>query len=377
MRHPATWISIAALIIALLLGALALWRDEGDTTSVDRSGGCLVGSGRIINGSVDLEDLSPAARKRLKGAIGQAGAAGTVGPQGSTGATGAQGGTGSSGPRGKQGKQGSQGATGAQGPKGDTGDQGPKGDTGASGAAGAKGDTGATGPQGEKGDTGATGAQGEKGDKGDTGLSGTSVLSGDVGPDPGIGNLGDFYIDTTTYTIYGPKTGAGWGTGTCLIGPAGGGVPPYQGALYSTSSQSVNADDSPTPIVFQEEDPAVKDGVSWGGVGDPSLVRITHAGIYNFQWSAQLNMGVNNTHTVFIWPKVNGVVVPWSNTSYTLNTNKDRIAPALNYVFALPANSTFELLMASSEDTMEILADPAPASGPEIPGIILTVTRVG
>lgn len=331
----------------------------------------MVDSGRIVNGSIDIADLSPSARRALKGATGARGRVGVVGPQGVAGASGSTGPSGQPGAAGKQGrrgKQGATGATGAQGPKGYTGAQCPKGDTGASGTIGTKGDTGATGPQGEKGD---------KGDKGDTGLSGTSVLSGEAEPSAGIGNLGDFYIDTTTYTIFGPKTGAGWGTGTCLIGPAGGGVPPHQGALYSTSSQRVNADDSPTPIVFQQEDLSVKDGVSWGGVADPSLVRITHAGIYNFQWSAQLDMSVNNTHTIYIWPKVNGVVVPWSNTSYTLDTNKDRIAPALNYVFAMPANSTFELLMASSEDTMEILADPTTASGPEIPGLILTVTRVG
>jgi hypothetical protein len=35
------------------------------------------------------------------------------------------------------------------------------------------------------------------------------------------GNDGDFYIDTASSTIYGPKTGGVWGAGVSLIGPVG------------------------------------------------------------------------------------------------------------------------------------------------------------
>ena len=34
-----------------------------------------------------------------------------------------------------------------------------------------------------------------------------------------VGVTGDFYIDTTAWTIYGPKSGTNWGSGTSLIGP--------------------------------------------------------------------------------------------------------------------------------------------------------------
>jgi hypothetical protein len=36
-----------------------------------------------------------------------------------------------------------------------------------------------------------------------------------------IGANGDFYINTTTNTLYGPKAGGNWPTGTSLVGPAG------------------------------------------------------------------------------------------------------------------------------------------------------------
>ncbi len=342
-RHLATAIATAALIIALATAGYVIFGESSEPDST-AGGGCLVGSGRIINGSVGLDDLSPEAKRELQGRLGKQG---EIGPQGYPGYPGSQGDAGATGQAGATGKPGRQGRTGAQGAKGDTGAQGSPGDVG---------------PQGDKGDTGA---------------AGTAVLSGSSTPDPGLGQPGDFYIDTTTYSIYGPKTGSGWGTPTCLIGPAGGGPTPYHGSLYSTASQAVNADGSPTPIEFQEEDLVVKDGVSWGGAGGPSEVSITNPGIYNFQFSAQIDMAANNTHTIFIWPRVDGANVPWSNSSVSLNTDKDRVIAAWNWVFAMDAGSTFELTMASDEPTMRILADPAPLRGPEIPGVILTVTRVG
>jgi hypothetical protein len=191
----------------------------------------------------------PAGPPGPTGPQGPTGATGASGPQGATGATGPQGPVGSTGPIGPQGYSvrsaarnptasdgvdgdfwintatnvmygpkaagawpgigtslvGPAGATGAQGPTGPTGAQGPQGNTGATGAQGPQGNTGPTGP------TGATGA---------TGAAGASVLNG-AGPPSTVGNVGDFYIDTTAHAIYGPKGTGGtpWGGPTSLIGP--------------------------------------------------------------------------------------------------------------------------------------------------------------
>lgn len=55
---------------------------------------------------------------------------------------------------------------------------------------------------------------------GAAGLDGKTVLNGVVVPTT-EGVDGDFYINTATYDIYGPKTGGVWGSGTSLIGPPG------------------------------------------------------------------------------------------------------------------------------------------------------------
>lgn len=89
-----------------------------------------------------------------------------------------------------------------------------------------KGDTGSTGPQGiqgiqgVKGDTGATGTAGTNGTNGTNGVDGKTVLNGSTNPTT-QGNNGDFYINTATNTLFGPKTAGAWGTGVSLVGPTG------------------------------------------------------------------------------------------------------------------------------------------------------------
>ncbi len=81
------------------------------------------------------------------------------------------------------------------------------------GATGAKGDTGAAGAAGAAGVAGATGA---------TGPAGKSTLNGTSGPTSADGNVGDFFINTSTNKIYGPKTAGGWpSTGISMVGTAG------------------------------------------------------------------------------------------------------------------------------------------------------------
>ena len=73
-------------------------------------------------------------------------------------------------------------------------DLGPIGATGATGTAGA---TGATGTAGATGATGTTGS---------SGTAGTRIYSGSgYPPSPDVGVTGDYYLNTLTGILYGPK----------------------------------------------------------------------------------------------------------------------------------------------------------------------------
>ena len=66
-----------------------------------------------------------------------------------------------------------------------------------------------------------------------------TILSGTAAPGAGVGNVGDFFLDTTNLLLYGPKTAGGWGTGTSIKGPKGDKGDkgdPGSGNIYSSST---------------------------------------------------------------------------------------------------------------------------------------------
>jgi hypothetical protein len=79
------------------------------------------------------------------------------------------------------------------------------------------------------GPAGPAGADGEDGDSivgpagadGEDGADGKTVLSGSGAPASGTGSNGDFYVDTTSWVIYGPKASGSWPSGVSIVGPAG------------------------------------------------------------------------------------------------------------------------------------------------------------
>ena len=76
--------------------------------------------------------------------------------------------------------------------------------------------------------------------------SSSAVLSGSGAPSSGLGVDGDFYIDTSAWNIYGPKASGAWGSANSLVGPQG-------------------AQGNPGPDTYSAGNPS-----DWGGAGAPA-----------------------------------------------------------------------------------------------------------
>ncbi len=91
------------------------------------------------------------------------------------------------------------------------------------------------------GSDGIPGPQGGKGDPGLAGLDGNSLLNGKGAPATTLGKNGDFYIDTSKNTLYGPKTNNIWTVATNLVGPAGASGANGYNSLVKVTSEAVGA----------------------------------------------------------------------------------------------------------------------------------------
>lgn len=136
------------------------------------------------------------------------------------------------------------------------------------------GKDGVTGPQGTTGEKGDQGLVGPAGPKGENGKSGSNIYSGRVLPSSTTGVVGDYYINTATGFLYGPKTATGWGTGYSLKGPAG-----ATGATGTAGSKTWSGSGVP--------------GVSLGSIGDFYLDKSSYL-LYgpktNTGWGVAINL---------------------------------------------------------------------------------------
>jgi hypothetical protein len=97
-------------------------------------------------------------------------------------------------------------------------------------------------------------------------------------------------------------------------------------------------------------------------------------GVYNFQFSAQLDKTSSSKKDVWIWARINDVDVPDSATKITLAGSSAATVAAWNCVYQLSANDYFELMWATDDVDCYMPSEPASAFVPSIPAIIMTVT---
>lgn len=107
----------------------------------------------------------------------------------------------------------------------------------------------------------------------------------------------------------------------------------------------------------------------------PSKLYVETSGVFNIQFSAQLEEPGSGAAVIYIWFKRNGVNIPESATVIDL-ANKGKQVAAWNFMTYLNAGDYVELVWQSDNGSTQILATTAGDSIPAIPSIITTITQV-
>lgn len=114
------------------------------------------------------------------------------------------------------------------------------------------------------------------------------------------------------------------------------------------------------------------------GSGNPTKVTVDTTGVYNFQFSAQLNKnsGGSSAIDIYIWAAIDGVAVPETNTRVTIQGPSSYTVAAWNFVLNMTAGHYFQLIWGSADSHAQVEYVTSPAMGPAVPAVILTVTQV-
>jgi hypothetical protein len=145
------------------------------------------------------------------------------------------------------------------------------------------------------------------------------------------------------------------------------------GNFVCAADQTALIADTAYPVVFTETGVSV--GVALDGT-DASKVVCSRAGLYNFQFSAQIVKSNSSVGYAYIWPRVGGVDIPDSATRVSIAGSGSDIAAAWNFVLPVNAGQEFQLMYAFSATSISLENLPATAFCPAIPSVILSVTQI-
>lgn len=149
---------------------------------------------------------------------------------------------------------------------------------------------------------------------------------------------------------------------------------PRHGSFYSNIDQTNPVANTAMAMTFNNT--VTANGVS---VVSNSRLTIAKPGVYNIQFSAQVNKTGGGTSTADIWLAKDGTPVDWTNTQIYVTSGNPKVA-AWNFVENVTvANTYFELMWASADTLVSLDSSPANTNPtrPGIPSVIVSVTPVG
>ena len=151
------------------------------------------------------------------------------------------------------------------------------------------------------------------------------------------------------------------------------GIPKY-GSFFSTQTQTPTIN-TITAITYNNTDTSATSGIS---IVDTSKIKVDTDGVYNLQFSAQLNrLSGGVSRQVVIWLRKNGTDVSSTATHVTMQANADFLVASWNFYLQLNANEYAQLMMWQN-DAIELIYEVANTSVPYpiVPSVILTIEKI-
>ena len=147
------------------------------------------------------------------------------------------------------------------------------------------------------------------------------------------------------------------------------------GSFYSTQTQT-NVASTARSMSLNTTD--ITNGVSVSGSASPfnTYIKVANAGVYNIQFSAQVDKTDSGTDEIWIWLRKNGTNISDSATSLQLVGNGSHYVAAWNFFVNAAANDYFQLMWYSSDANVRLHAETAFGVVPGIPSLIVTANRV-
>jgi hypothetical protein len=148
------------------------------------------------------------------------------------------------------------------------------------------------------------------------------------------------------------------------------------GSFYDTTTQTNPVANIARSMSLNTTD--ITNGVSVSGSTNPfnTYIKTENAGVYNIQFSAQIDKTDGGTDDVVIWLRKNDIDLTDTATTLTLPTNNSKAVAAWNWFVNSAANDYYQIIWYSADTDLRLLAETAGGGHPGIPSVIVTANRV-
>jgi len=145
----------------------------------------------------------------------------------------------------------------------------------------------------------------------------------------------------------------------------------YYGNFFDTTTQNVVGVNTYQPVRLNTTD--LSNQVS---IANSSHIVVANSGVYNIQFSLQIDKTQGSGAHIYIWLKKNNIDVSNSATELAVQGTNSEVVAAWNFVVQSEANDYYELMWSSTDEHIRLKAVGASAVVPAIPSVIVSVVSV-
>lgn len=154
---------------------------------------------------------------------------------------------------------------------------------------------------------------------------------------------------------------------------------PYLSA-YSAVQQTATLANTGYPMKFNSIDSSSNISVLIDGSGNPTRLTPAESGLYNIQFSAQLQRTTGGSSaTIDIWFRQGGVDIANSNTSVNVQANAGYLVASWNFFTYIDVDSAspyVQIMWATTDTAISLQTAASTAVHPATPSVIVTMNKV-
>ena len=145
----------------------------------------------------------------------------------------------------------------------------------------------------------------------------------------------------------------------------------YYGNFFDTTTQTIVGINTHQPVRLNTTD--LSNQVS---IANSSHIVIANSGVYNIQFSLQIDKTQGSGAHIYLWLRKNGLDVPNSATELAVQGTSSEIVAAWNFVVQSESNDYYELIISATDIHIRLKAVSANGVVPAIPSVIVSVVSV-